>query len=62
MVEDVRSCFLSSFVEFRSEVSKEKWQMSQPIRCQGGNLDFPIGPKNTNLVEDMEILLSAKFD
>ena len=29
--------------------------MSQVIRCQGGHLDFPIGPKNTNLVEDVEI-------
>ena len=31
--------------------------MSQPIRGQGGHLVFPIGPKNTNLVEDVEILL-----
>ena len=35
--------------------------MSQPIRGQGGNLVFPIGPKNTNLVEDVEILLPIKF-
>ena len=35
--------------------------MSQPIRGQGGHLVFPIGPKNTNLVEDVEILLSVKF-
>ena len=35
--------------------------MSQPIRDQGGNLVFPIGPKNTNLVEDVEILLPVKF-
>ena len=28
--------------------------MSQPIRGQGGHLVFPIGPKNTNLVEDVE--------
>ena len=34
--------------------------MSQPIRGQGGHLVFPIGPKNTNLVEDVEILLPAK--
>ena len=44
----LRSCFLSSFVEFRSAVSEEKWKMSQPIRGQGGHLVFPIGPKNTN--------------
>ena len=55
------SCFLSSFVEFRSAVSEEKSKMSQPIRGQGGHLVFPIGPKNTNLVEDVKILLPVKF-
>ena len=35
--------------------------MSQPIRGQGGHLVFPIGQKNTNLVEEVEILLSLKF-
>ena len=35
--------------------------MSQPIRDQGGQLVFPIGPKNTNFVEDVEILLPVKF-
>ena len=35
--------------------------MSQPIRSQGGHLVFPIGPKNTNLVEYVEILLPLKF-
>ena len=34
--------------------------MSQPIRGQGGHLVFPIGPINTNLVEDVEILLPVK--
>ena len=57
LVEDVGSCFLSSFVEFRSVVSEEKSKMSQPIKGQGGHLVFPLGPKNTNLVEDVEILL-----
>ena len=28
---------------------------------QGGHVVFPIGPKNTNLVEDVEILLPVKF-
>ena len=28
--------------------------MSRPIRGQGGHLVFPIGLKNTNLVEDVE--------
>ena len=35
--------------------------MSRPIRGQGGHLVFPIGPKNTNLVEGFEILLPVKF-
>ena len=35
--------------------------MSQPIRGQGGHLLFPIAQKNTNLVEDIEILLPIKF-
>ena len=35
--------------------------MSQPIRGQGGHLVFPIGPKNTHLVEDVEISLPVKF-
>ena len=56
----LRSCFLSSFVEFRL-VSEEKLKISQPIRGQGGHLVFPIGPKNTNLVEDVEIVLPVKF-
>ena len=57
----LRSCFLSSFVEFRSAVLEEKSKMSQQIRGQGGHLVFPIGPKNTNLVEEVEILLPVKF-
>ena len=35
--------------------------MSQPIRGQGGHLVFSIGPKNINLVEDVEIYLPVKF-
>ena len=35
--------------------------MSQPIRGQGGHLGFSIGPKNTNLLEDVQILLPVKF-
>ena len=30
--------------------------MDQPIRGHGGHLDFLIGPKTTNLVEDTEFL------
>ena len=57
----LRSYFLSSFVEFCSVVSEEKSKMSQLIRGQGGHLVFLIGPKNTNLVEGIEILLPVKF-
>ena len=35
--------------------------MSQPIRGPGDHIIFPIGPKNTNLVEDVKIMLSVKF-
>ena len=35
--------------------------MFQPIRGHGNHLVFPIGLKNTNLVEDVEILLPVKF-
>ena len=35
--------------------------MSQPIRGQGGHFVFPIGPKNTNFVEGVEILPPIKF-
>ena len=57
----LRSGFLSSFVEFCPAVSEEKSKMSQPIRGQGGHFVFPIGPKHTNLVENVEILLHVKF-
>ena len=33
--------------------------MSQPIRGQGDHLVFPIGSKNTNLVEDGENLIAS---
>ena len=35
--------------------------MAKQIRGQGGHLVFPIGPKNTNLVKDLEILLPESF-
>ena len=57
----MRSCFLSSVVEFRSVVSEEKLKLSQQIRGQGGHLVFPIGPKNTNWEEDVQISLPVKF-
>ena len=57
----LRSCFLSSFVEFYSAVSEEKLKMSQQIIGRGGHFVFPIHLKNTNLVEGVEILLPIKF-
>ena len=42
-------------------VLEEKLKISQPIRGQGGHLIFPINPKNTNVVEGVEILLPVKF-
>ena len=35
--------------------------MSQPIKGKDSHFVFPIGPKNTNFVEDVVILLPAKF-
>ena len=57
----LRSCFHLTFVEFCSAVSEEKLKISQPIRGQGGDFVFPIGPKNTNFEEDVDILLPVKF-
>ena len=41
----LRSCFLSSFVEYYSVISEKKSKMCQPIRGRGGHLGFPFGPK-----------------
>ena len=57
----LRSCSLTSFVEFYSAVSEEKLKMSQQIIGQGGHFFFQIHLKNTNLVEGVEILLPIKF-
>ena len=40
---------------------QEKSKMSRSIRGNGGHLVFRISLKNTNLVEDVEILLPVKF-
>ena len=57
----LRSCFLSSFFEFCSAVEEEKSKMFQPIRGWGSHLVFTISQKNTDWVEDVEILLPVKF-
>ena len=54
---DLASCQVS----MNSVQLFHKLKMSQQIRGQGGYLVFPIGAKNTNLVEDVDILLSVKF-
>ena len=56
---DLASCQVSSNSVQRFQRRSKK--MSQPIRGQGGHLGFLIGPKNTNLVEHIEILLPVKF-
>ena len=48
---------MSNFFKYRSAVAEEKSKMSQQIRGKGGHLCFPIGPKNTNFVENVEFLL-----
>ena len=48
-------------VSLNSVQVSEKSKMSQPIRGHGGGLVFAIGPKNTILVKDVEILLPVKF-
>ena len=54
--------FLPCFVEYRSAVSKEKLKMPQQIiQVPGQPPCFSIGPKNTNFVEDVQILLPVKF-
>ena len=61
MVEDVEILIAVKFFLFSLAVLEEKLKMSQPIRDQGSHLNFPIGPKNTNLVQDIDILLPVKF-
>ena len=51
---------MASFFAFCFAVLEEKSKMSQPIRGCGGHLVF-LSAKNTNLVEDVEIMLHVKF-
>ena len=46
------SCFLLSFDIFRLAVLAKKSKMSQSFKSQGSHLVFPIGPYNTNVIED----------
>ena len=56
---DLASCQVSMNSVQRFQRRSRK--MSQPTRGQGGQLLFPIGPKNKILVEDIEILLPVMF-
>ena len=59
LVKDVDSC-----VKFRRVLFcgfKEEVENVSANQRLGGHLVFPISPKNTNLVEDFEILLPVKF-
>ena len=40
---------------------RKSQNMSQQIRGHGRHIVFLIGPKNTNLVEDVEHLVSVQF-
>ena len=54
-----KSCFLTSFVEFRSAVA-EKIEISKPIKSHSRHLGFLIGPK-THMVEDVDFVLPDKI-
>ena len=59
---DCPACFLSSFVEFHSAVSEEKLKCLNQSEARAASLFFSFDqPKNTNLVEGVEILLPVKF-
>ena len=56
---DLASCQVSSNSVQRFQRRSQKC-LSQSD-AGGGHLGFPIGPKNTNLVEHIELLLPVKF-
>ena len=53
---------MSSFVEFRSVVSEDKSKNVSANQRSGGSswFFFSIDPNNTNLVEDVETLLTGR--
>ena len=61
LIEDMKSCFLSSYIGFLSAVSEEKSKISQPIR-PGSHIGFPIGLKeNTNLGVGVRYCFQSSF-
>ena len=67
----LKSCFLSSFVEFRWAVSEKKSEMSQPIRGRWGLASCQVSLNSVQRCqrsrkclrqsEDLEVLLPVKF-
>ena len=53
--------WLWDFASCQVSVVSEKSKVSQPIRGQGDQFGFLIGPKYTNLVEDIEVLVPFMF-
>ena len=45
LIEDIEIMLHWSFVDIRSAVSEDSSKMPNPIGCQDGHLDFPMGPK-----------------
>ena len=57
----LRSLFLSSFNENRLAVSEKDAKNVSVNLKPGGHLIFLINPKNTDMVEDVEILIPVRF-
>ena len=50
------SCYISS-----NSVQRRSFEMFLPIGGQDSDLGFPIDPKNTRVVEDLDFLLPIDF-
>ena len=55
------ACSLPSIVKFRSTAAEGKSRNVSANQRPGGHLCWWIGPKNTNLVKDVEYLIPIKF-
>ena len=62
LVEDVEILLFVTFRWIPFSVIRREIENVSEIRHRGGHFAFPIGPKNKNLVEDVDILSSfVKF-
>ena len=59
-VEDVEILLFVTFRWIPSIVIRREVENVSANQTPGGHLVFPIGPKITNLVEDVEILIPIK--